>query len=106
MRSRRLSIGAVMPRYFFHVFDSDACHDHEGKELPNWQAAQVVAILHMGTILQNNAAEISVGDDWHMDVMNETGILLFRLDFSIVRSAILDQISNKYIYLDSNNKDL
>jgi hypothetical protein len=98
-RSRRLLVGTAMPRYFFHVFDNDIFHDHEGRELPNWQAAQIVAILHMGAILQSNAAEISVGDDWHMDVTNESGLLLLRLEFSIMRSAVLDQITNKYIPL-------
>lgn len=96
---------AVMPRYFFHVFDSKIFYDHQGKELLNYQAAQTVAVLHMGAILQNNAAEISIGEDWHMDVTDETGLLLLRLDFSITRSVTLDQISNKYVSIDPSEKD-
>lgn len=60
----------------------------------------------MGEILQSNAAEISVGEDWHMNVTDEAGLLLFSLDFSIVRSAVFDQITNSYIVIDPPKKDL
>ncbi|WP_208642313.1 DUF6894 family protein [Methylobacterium terrae] len=82
-----------MPRFYFHVFDSAAVLDPEGAELPNWQDAQSHAIRYMGEILQSNAKLIDWHDDFHMDVTDKTGLLLFRLDFSIVRSVALNYTS-------------
>ncbi len=76
-----------MSRFFFHIFDGASLFDPEGREMPDWQAAQTCAIASMGEGLQRDAVRIASGEDCHMDVTDELG-LLFRLDFSIVRSAV------------------
>ncbi len=78
-----------MPRFFFHIFDGASLFDPAGRELIDRQAAQTCAIASMGEVLQRDAARIAPGEDWHMDVTDELGLLLFRLDFSIVRSAVM-----------------
>ena len=79
-----------MQRFFFHVFDNKAIFDPEGAELPNWEAAQAFAIRYMGELLQSNANLIAKYQDWHMNVTDGNGLILMRLDFSLLRSAALN----------------
>ena len=78
-----------MPHFFFNVFDGYDNFDTEGMELPSWQAAKVLAIRHAGEVLQSDAARIKPGDEWHMEVTDEQGLIVFRLDFSVMASAAL-----------------
>ncbi|TGD97692.1 DUF6894 family protein [Methylobacterium nonmethylotrophicum] len=78
-----------MLRFFFHIFDGAGLFDPVGRELPVWQASQTCAIAATGEVLQRDAARIAPGEDWHLDITDELGLLLFRLDSSIVRSAVM-----------------
>lgn len=77
-----------MPHFFFNVFDGYGNLDTEGMELPDCQAAQVLAIRHAGEVLQSDAARIQPGDDWRMEVTDERGLIVFRLDFNVLASAV------------------
>ena len=75
-----------MPRFFFHVFDGKDLRDDIGTELSDFDAAQVVAIRFAGEILRDEAHRIEVGQEWRMDVTDESNLVLLRLDFSAVAS--------------------
>lgn len=78
-----------MPRYYFNVFDNRSFPDSDGLELPDPAAAQVLAIHHAGEILQSDARRIAPGQDWRMEVTDERGLVLFRLDFGVTASPEL-----------------
>jgi hypothetical protein len=78
-----------MPRYFFHVFDGKALRDREGTELPDYNHARREAISYAGKLLDDDASRIGLGEDWHMEVVDEVGLILFRLDFFVTASPVL-----------------
>jgi hypothetical protein len=79
-----------MPRFHFHIFDGRDQRDDDGTELSDFQEARVEAVRYAGEILKDDADRIVLREDWHMDVTDETGLILLRLDFSArVSSAIL-----------------
>ena len=84
-----------MPRYFFNVYDDRKLIDEEGTVLPNWRVAQAVAIRYAGELLQSEAERLKAGEDWHLEVTDETGLILFRLDFSLNASSALAHIDFK-----------
>jgi uncharacterized protein DUF6894 len=72
-----------MPRYFFHVLNSDKSPDLEGIELPNLEAAKVEAKKDVEEIIQTEFN--SLGADWakwSIEICDEKGNLLFVLPFS------------------------
>jgi hypothetical protein len=75
-----------VPRYFFHVYDGRADRDTTGTELPGVDQARREAIAYAGRILDDDAHRIALGEDWHMDVTDEAGLLLFRLDFLVTNA--------------------
>ncbi|UIY45679.1 DUF6894 family protein [Methylobacterium radiotolerans] len=75
-----------MPRFYFHVFDGKDQRDDLGAELPDFDAARVVAIRFAGEILKDEAHQIALGHEWRMDVTDASDMILFRLDFSAVAS--------------------
>ncbi len=78
-----------MPRFHFHIFDGREQRDDDGTELPDFEAARVEAIRCAGEILKDQAHHIALGEEWRMDVTDETGLILLRLDFSAqVSSAV------------------
>ena len=82
-----------MPRFFFHVHDGESKIDTEGCELPSWKHAQIQAITFAGEFIRDRARLLKLGEDWSMEVTDETGLILFHLDFQISgSSAIADDI--------------
>jgi len=82
-----------MPRYFVNVHDDRNSIDEEGMLLPDWKAAQSLAIRYAGEILQSDAERIKTGEDWYLEVTDETGLILFRLDFSLNASSALAHLN-------------
>jgi hypothetical protein len=78
-----------VPRYFFHVFDGQTLPDREGTELPDYNHARREAISYAGKLLDDDASRIGLGEDWHMEVVDEAGLILFRLDFFVTTSPVL-----------------
>lgn len=75
-----------MPRYFFHVHDGKSIPDHKGVELPDWDAARLHAITVAGRIVADEPQRLGLGEDWTMEVSDENGLVLFKLDFHITAS--------------------
>jgi hypothetical protein len=78
-----------VPRYFFNVYDGLEALDHEGTELPDWDAARRAAIRLAGGILDDQAHRLGLGEIWHMDVTDSSGLVLFRLDFNVTTSPAI-----------------
>lgn len=76
-----------MPRFHFNIYDGVTALDREGIALPDLDAARVEAIRFAGESLRDDAHRLRLGEDWHMDVTDETGLILFRLDFNVFASA-------------------
>jgi len=79
-----------VPRYYFHVFDGADYIDREGTELPDWDAARTEAIRFAGEILKDEAKRVGLGENWHLQVTDETGLTLFRLDFTVTPSPAIE----------------
>lgn len=76
-----------MPRFHFNVHDGEDLPDRTGTELADWQDARLEAIRIAGAILRGDPGRIALGEDWRMEVTDETGLMLFRLDFTVMETA-------------------
>ena len=75
-----------MPRFHFNVYDGVSDIDKEGVELPDWEAARAQAVRVAGQIIKDGAKRIALGEDWRLEVTDYKGLILFRMDFSILAS--------------------
>ena len=76
-----------MPRYFFHVHDGTVMRDRDGTELPDLQTARAEALMLAGKIIGDAGARRDLGEEWVIEVTDETGLILFRMDFVVAESA-------------------
>jgi hypothetical protein len=70
-----------MPRYFFHVHDGFSLRDDEGTELADLAIAKREAVRLASGLLSSGDHNFWTGSPWRMDVTDETGLILFTLDF-------------------------
>ena len=84
-----------MPRYHFNVHNGYTSLDADGTELPDWRAALSEAIRLSGMILADDHDRLVLGEDWRMEVLNETGLMLFRLDLSVMESPALRKLIDR-----------
>ena len=75
-----------MPRFHFNVYDGVTLPDEDGTELPDWHHARAQALLFAGELLKDEAIHRQLADGWHIEVTDERGLILFRLDFTIVNA--------------------
>lgn len=75
-----------MPRFHFNIYDGVSLPDPHGTELPDWHSARIEAIRLSGEIVREDAKRLALGQDWHMEVTDNAGLVLFRLDFSIMEA--------------------
>ena len=78
-----------MPRYYFHVYDGRSAPDAEGTELRDWPAARRGAIQLAGVLIAEQADALAPGEDWRLEVADERGLILFRLDLSMAESSAI-----------------
>ncbi|MBE7181570.1 MAG: hypothetical protein INR71_10255 [Terriglobus roseus] len=72
-----------MPRFHFNVFDGRLIVDPDGIELSGAEAAREEAVRISGGIIEKDAALISAGNAWAMEVTDQLGQIMFRLKFSV-----------------------
>jgi hypothetical protein len=75
-------LSRVMPVYHFNVRDGANIPDPDGTELPDLRAARVEAVKLAGRLLMDEPDTFWEGSDWHLEVTDDSGIALFRLDFT------------------------
>ena len=78
-----------MPRFHFHVYDGSGPLDEEGSEFLDWPAAKIAAVRLAGEILKDSARSVMARDDWHLEVTDEAGLMLFRLDLCLVEAPVI-----------------
>jgi hypothetical protein len=76
-----------MPIYHFNVRDGANIPDPEGTDLPDLRSARVEAVKLAGRLLMDEADSFWEGSDWHLEVTDDSGIALFRLDFRATETA-------------------
>lgn len=76
-----------MPRFYFKVFDRRLMIDEEGTELTDVREALVEAVHLAGSLIRDDAESLAAGEDWRMEVTDERGLIIYRLDFSISKTA-------------------
>ena len=76
-----------MPRYYFHLRDGSEHLDREGAFLPNTEAARTQAAVYLGEILRNGCDSIWNGEDWRLNVVDESGLVLFVIHIVAVEAA-------------------
>lgn len=78
-----------MPRYHFNVHDGVSSLDHDGTELPDWKAARLEAVRLAGEILKDEAERVVLGEDWRIEVSDDTGLVLFHMAFVITEPSAI-----------------
>ena len=59
----------------------------EAAEFVNTDAARVEATERIGLLLHAHAGKLWVDEDWQMDVTDDTGLILFVINISAMRSS-------------------
>ena len=77
-----------MPRYRFNIDDGYAAPDIDGTELPSRQAARREAIRLAGALLEQEGERLRLGEDWCMEVTDDRGLILFRLEFTVLEAPV------------------
>ena len=78
-----------MPKYHFNIYDGIDIMDVDGMQLDDHHAARVEAIRYAGAVIKDEGQRLALGQDWRMEVTTSSGLVLFRLDFSIAESAAI-----------------
>jgi hypothetical protein len=75
--------GDDVPRYFFNVLDGRSSPDDVGSVLGGPDDARREGIRLAGAIIDEHAAVIALGSSWHLEVRDESGALVTRLDLIV-----------------------
>ena len=70
-----------MPIFHFNVYDGISTHDRDGTTLTDVHEARREALKRASGLLDEEQIRGRLGEDWRMEVTNEDGRLLFRIDF-------------------------
>ena len=85
-----------MPRYHFNIYDGITSIDREGTELPDIQAARREAIIFAGAVIEDTGKRLKLGEEWRMEVTDDDGLILFRLDFIVSEApAVKDRLRSQ-----------
>jgi len=76
-----------MAKYNFEVRTATHVMLSETVELVGAEEARIEAARRVGLLLSNHAHEIWSDEEWRMDVTNETGLILFVIQISAMRTA-------------------
>lgn len=83
-----------MPRFFFNIHDGVSVPDTEGAVLEGWRAAQIEAVRLAGALLADNPVRLRPNAEWALEVVDEGGLVLFRIDVELTGAPALAQATN------------
>jgi hypothetical protein len=78
-----------MPRYFFDIRDGEFIPDPVGREFIDLEAARIQAVVISGELLKENPSRFWEGEEWQLEVRDETRRILFILTFMATNSPHL-----------------
>ena len=78
-----------MPVYHFNVKDGSEIPDPDGTELPDLHTARKEAVKLAGRLLLDDPETFWEGSEWHVEVTDDSGLLLFRLDFMATEAPVV-----------------
>lgn len=84
-----------VPRFFFNVCDGVTPLDSDGTELPNAEVAKVEAIRHAGVLVSESADRFRVDESWRLEVTDEAGLILYRIEMHIGSTAATMHLKNR-----------
>lgn len=76
-----------MPFYNFEVRTPSHVMVTQGTELPDSTAARIEAAQRIGMLLTAHAGQIWVDQDWQIDVTDDSGLILWTIQVSALRTA-------------------
>lgn len=76
-----------MPRYHFTVRDGSDRPDRVELDLPDVIAARAEGMMFAGELIRDAGCRRDVKDDWCVEITDEAGSVLFRMDFVVAASA-------------------
>ena len=91
-----------MPRYFFNIHDGHADIDETGTMLDDIHDARLEAVRFAGRFIEMHAAAMKIGEEWRLETVEETGLLLFRIDFVMSQSPAVENLSHRDSTVDED----
>jgi hypothetical protein len=82
-----------MERYQPNLHDGSTIPDAAGTDLPDWQSAWLETVRRAGEILKWDAQRLALGEDWRIEVADQTGLILFQLTFRVVEVPVMQRSS-------------
>ncbi len=79
-----------MPRFHFNVLDGSDNPDLDGAELEDIPAARRYAVRYFGELLLGDPSTFWSGEEWKMDVTDDTGLTLFSLHLIAIDAPALE----------------
>ncbi len=76
-----------MPRYKFHVYDGRVDVKPDEEDLRDSDAARREGIRRAGATLVLDAHILRADTEWRLEVEDEHGLVLYRMDFAITASS-------------------
>ena len=74
-------------RYHFQVRTETHVMLTQAADLKDKEEARLEAAKHIGNLLHEHAGKLWVDEDWHMDVTDDRGLILFVITVSAMQSA-------------------
>lgn len=71
-----------MPRFHLNAYDGVALPDSTGRDLADLDEARAEAVRLAGELMRDGATDRRLGDNWRIEVADDTGRSLFWLDLS------------------------
>ena len=68
--------------------------DEEGTDLPNISAARKEALHVAEALFESAERRADLGEEWHIEVMNHAGTLMFRMEFLAPEIENIDSTEN------------
>lgn len=78
-----------MPRYFFNIYDGKSVIDEDGMVLADIIQARRMAVRMAGQLFDDESEIVALGQEWRMEVTDDKGLILFRLDFLVTDSSAI-----------------
>ena len=81
----------TVPRYFFDLHNDVDVHDHEGKDLPNLDAARANALIEAREMMTESIKEGKLNLNHRIEVRDDSSAVIYVLHFGEAVRVIPEQ---------------